>query len=104
MTAIEEIIKAQRAASSASNSGSRAYDASINASIVSSLNQVNQKALELQSMYQRLTKPTSGSASSTNLKLNKDTWLVEQNNLKRLQDDLRATRIKLVATLGVLNT
>ena len=103
VAAVEEILKAQQAASSTSISGNQAYDASVNASVTSSLDQVNRKALELQSMYQRLTQPASGSTSSTP-KLNKATWLLEQNNLKRLKEDLRAARLKLAATLGVLNT
>ena len=103
ITAIEEVYQVQRTVGSTSSSGNQVYEASIDASIVSSLEQVNSKVLELQSMYQRLTQSIPVSSSSTALKINRATWLVERKKLKRLQEDLRAARLKLAATLGVLN-
>ena len=83
--------------------GNRIHSADVEASIVSSLKQVNDRVLELQAFHTRLIRSTPGSSSSTVTSLNKSVWLVEQKRVKRLQDDFRSARLKLVTALGVLN-
>ena len=104
VTAIEDIIRTQRSLGGRLHPGSQAYETSVNASIVPSLDQANQKVHELDAMYQRLTQSTFRSSTSVIPDVNRSTWLVEQRKLKLLQEDLRSSRVKLAAVLGLLNS
>ena len=70
--------------------------------VLSTLVQANEKVLELRALYQRLTTQTTRLSDINTL--NKASWLREQKNVKKMQEDLRTVRLKLSATLGILNS
>ena len=104
VTAIEDVFRTQQTSGSRLHPGSQVHEASVNTSIVLSLYQVNQKVHELDAMYQRLTQSTSGPNASAAPNVNRGIWLAEQKKVKQLQEDLRSSRLKLAAVLGVLNS
>ena len=104
VTAIEDVFRIQQTLGNRLHHHSQAHEASVSASVVLSLHQVNQKVHELDTMYQKLTQSTSGSNSSATPDVNRGVWLAEKKKLKHLQADLRSSRLKLAAVLGVLNS
>ena len=104
VSAIEDVFRTQQTSSGRLHPGGQVHEASVNASIVLSLDQVNQKVHELDAMHQKMTQCASGSNTSTTPNVNKGVWLAEQKKIKRLQEDLRSSRLKLSAVLGILNS
>ena len=102
ITAIEAVFKAQEASGTPSQ-GRRDHQTSAQASLVSSLKQVNEKALELEALYDKLCQKNWDPKSSSLGKIHRGIWLLEHRNIKRVQD-FRSLRLKLVAALGVLNS
>ena len=82
--------------------GYRASEIYIDASVISALEQANEKVLELEAMHDRLISFSFGHSGSTTM--DKITWLRERKMLKLLQEGLRNARLKLAATLGVINS
>ena len=80
---------------------SRATEARVDASVVNSLRQTKETVLKLEALYDRLD--TLASWSSWSTPLHKATWLREQKRVRMVQEDLGNVRLKLAATLGVLN-
>ena len=78
------------------------HNANVDSSVMSALNQADHIVRELQRLYDRLSRKTSGPGGLTSL--NRTTWLLEQKKVKKLQEDLRNARLKLAGALGVLNS
>ena len=93
---IRDVYQRQRASTALSPN-----NASTDDTITSTLLQANDKVLELRELHQRLTSWTTGSGSLSTL--NKASWLREQKNVKKMQEDLCTVRLKLTTTLGILN-
>ena len=70
--------------------------------VVNTLTQANDKVLELKALHQRLSAWTTKSGDLSTL--NKASWLREQKNVRKMQEDLRTVRLKLSTTLGMLNS
>ena len=70
--------------------------------VISTLTQANDKVLKLKALHRRLTSRTTGSSNLNTL--NKASWLREQKNVKKIQEDLHTVRLKLSAALGILNS
>ena len=103
ITAIETAFKTQEMTSTPFP-GYRAHEVSVEASIVCSLQQVKEKALELEALHKKLRPALLEPSTPTPRNIRKRIWLVEHKVMKRLQEDLRSARLKLVAALGLLNS
>ena len=65
------------------------------------LNRAREKLLELDMLIQyRLTIQETGSEA----RLNRTGWLREQRNIRRIQEEIRSTKLNLVAAIGVLTS
>ncbi|MCJ1234326.1 hypothetical protein MMC14_002285 [Varicellaria rhodocarpa] len=95
--AIRDVHQRQRASSALSPN-----NASTDDTITSTLLRANEKVLELRALHQRLTSWTTGPSGLSTL--NKASWLREQKNVKKMQEDLRTVRLKLSTTRGILNS
>ena len=84
--------------------GNRVHEISAEASVGSSLQQVKEKTLELEALHNRLVPTVSRSSTSKTRNIYKRVWLVEHKVIKRLQEDFRSARLKLVTALGILNS
>ena len=80
----------------------RSDEVYINDSIISSLKEAKEKTLELDALYHCLRASTSRSDGFTSL--NKVAFLLEQNKVRKMQEDLRCVRLKLGIALGMLNS
>ena len=98
--AIQDVFQKQQTSGKALPSH-RQNEIHINASITSSLNEANETAVQLNTLYRRLSTSAAGSSSTT---LNKVAWLREQKRVRQVQEDLRNVRLKLGAALGILNS
>ena len=76
---------------------------SINANIISTLNLVRDKLVELEALYNRV-KSASPTSNSNTMSIKKSAWLAERKHLKTLQEDLRCARLKLSTVLSFLNS
>ena len=99
--AIQDVFQRQQIAS-VPFLGNQTGEANINASVISALNQANEKVLELEALHNKLVIFSSGLSGTTTG--DKVTWLREQGKLKRIQEGLRDARLKLATALGVLNS
>ena len=84
--------------------GSTASEVDINASVTSSLRHAKEKSVELDALYRRLSTSAPGTNGPASLPVNRVAWLREQRRIRQMQEDLRDVRLKLNATLGVLNS
>ena len=78
------------------------HDVNVNNCIMSSLNQTDAVVRELKILYDRLNRASNGAGDSTSLY--RMIWLLEQKKVKKVQEDLRNARLRLVNALGMLNS
>ena len=78
------------------------HDINSDASVTSALAHAHQKLTEMQRLYDRMSASFSGHNNLTTLK--RTLWLLEPRKAKQIQNDLRNTRLKLTAVLGILNS
>ena len=77
------------------------HDPPIHNSITNALNQAQQTATELQTLYDRIN-ATSGQGGVTSLKTK--LWLLEPRKARKVHENLQSARLKLAAALGILNS
>ena len=86
----------------ASSRNRESQDADINATVTSTLAQAQRTVTEMQSLYDRISAPSSAHSGFTELK--KALWLLDSKSARRVREDLRNVRLKLTAILGILNS
>ena len=75
---------------------------SFNASIASSLTEAHEKAMELRTVHDDLVSTTSKTKGLRPFSKIRGVW--DPKKIRKIQQDLRSVRLKLVGSLGVLNS
>ena len=100
--AIQDVYERQRISRVQSLNEQIEEEEHTDASIVHSLKQANETVIKLKTLYNRLNTPAPDGSGT--IGFNKMAWLLEQERVRQMQADLRNVRLKLAATLGILNS
>ena len=96
LLAMQDIL--QKSQSDVSISGDKIWLAKAHERVSSSLHQAQDKVAKLVLLHDRLKRYTLEPTAFQRI-----SWLCEQKKLKRMQEDLRSVRQRLVAALGMLS-